>query len=253
MAFGDKNPRSYYNYEHILREMRGGVVFICLRDAQEIFNSWDARARNPNDNLWDPGLNWFIAYLEIVALQHVMAEHDLSNVYLVNYSHLVRPETRIDATRQVFELLGLVPERETEDFLSVSLKKTITVLEKKRGRSSAQNEILNTSHMRCYAELLDGIDITPVVAVKTKLEEFSNRLQSEDRRFRGVFDDIVRELEDDAPFKATWAKTTDMMKECFAAPPLIDLVNRTDELLGMKPRRLGRRRLKSAFKALFKR
>ena len=252
-AIGDKNPRSYYEYNRILDEMEGGVVFVCLRDAHEIFHSWNSRAGNPNDTLWDPGLNWFIAYLEIIALQHVMTTHDHPDVYLVNYSYLVQPETRLEATRRVFELLGLAPERETEGFLAMTLKRTISILEKERERSPARDEILNTAHMRCYAELLDEVDITPVAEVKAKLEEFSACLRKEGPHFLELFDDIVLELKGDPSFMSTWRATTGAMRDCFTSKPLLALVKRADGLLGTQPPRMRKRRLKSALTALFRR
>jgi len=196
LALGDKFPRAYLHYEHLMEELKAAVFFVIFRDPVEVFCSWDARAADSEDH-WDSGRNWVIAYLEMTLLLKQLKRRVADQMFLVSYAHLVGAESRKEAANQILTLLNLAFHPSIDGFLNDSLPRTQRSMEKPRASNGAQDLLLSMPHMRFYAsELVGPLGVAPVRECGALIDEFCNLLGLDvDRNAETFSASIARSLD----------------------------------------------------------
>lgn len=203
-AIGNKTPQSYFSFNNVAKQMRGGTIFFCLRDPAEVFLSWDLRANDKQDNLWHAGMIWLIAYIEMIYSLQKLAECKADNIILINYKYLIGLESRAEAAADCFKFLGVDLTPEVHQFLEESAFATKRSLNRQRIYNSSQLSILNSESMLAYRQLINDITLSPLErqkeVVKTCLDCFRDDNREGNYRVKKIMD----ELKDNQQFSDYW-------------------------------------------------
>lgn len=109
--YGNKDPRYFFSLRY-LNIAAPACKRVCIyRPRLGFWNSWDARARNPEDVYWGRGQTGFFGALELICLLGAVADVDSNGeVLLVNYEDLFFDN--LGTIQTIYDYLGAAPNLE---------------------------------------------------------------------------------------------------------------------------------------------
>lgn len=156
---GDKMPRSFYVFDRIERNIGGGPIFIMFRQPRDVFASWDVRANDASDVQWPAGMNWFVAYIDMIfLLTKIQSSVDESKV-LIGYKYMTDLETREQFAFDLFKYFGLNLTSSVRKFLTGTERRARLSICKLRNRKEEFDIICDMDHMKEYEGFIEGLDL----------------------------------------------------------------------------------------------
>jgi hypothetical protein len=231
-AIGDKFPRAYFNYKHVIDELSEGVVFINIRNISEVFCSFDSRANNKEDS-WRAGMIWFFAYIEFLHLLAISSSHASNNVYFVNYNYLMGLDTRKEAAEQIFRLIDVDMSDGVKSFLEKSELRTRSSIEMSRPTNDLHNKILSLNHYIEIEKLFAPVTIVQTSLLADQINRVSDMALVDIEQNIEIYEEVISSLcKDNKDFINVWNETMlPIYMKSFESKHLTKLVSIVNECL----------------------
>ena len=173
-AIGDKGPRYFYRLADSGMEFSDTKLIFIIRNIADVFNSWNARAFNENDQSWHRGQTAVFAYLDNLQLLSTLSRIRRSHESIViGYEELFygSTTTQHDIIDETFDFIGAPRSIEAHQNFDGDSNKRLSLIKKKVELSAQETEFLklvNLTPLFTTLNDLGGITTPDALGVLTE-------------------------------------------------------------------------------------
>lgn len=194
-AIGDKGPRYFYRLAGSGMAFSDTKLIFIIRNIADVFNSWNARAFNENDQSWHRGQTAVFAYLDnlqlLSTLNRIRTSHEC---VVISYEDLFfgSTETQHDIIDRTFDFLGAPRSVEVHQNFDGESNKRRSLLKKKVELSAQEAEFLKLVNLTpLFSTLNDMGGITTPDALGVLTETLVNDFYARNHEILKAVDQLL--------------------------------------------------------------